>query len=336
MLYVLFGSDNFSLTQELNRIKKCVNDDTSAGANITVLEGSQISLSDLKVTCETLPFLAEKRLVIINGLLKRFDAKAKTTTVKKSPRATDQIKEWQQIANCINNLPDTTILVLVDGEISNRNPLFKEITPVANIKAFSLLRRTELLTWIKKRVAQIGGKISTPAVDLVAKLVGNDLWTMTNEIDKLVLFTGGRLIEEKDIKAIVSHSQEANVFTMVDAILEGKTGFAEELLQQLLYRGAAPTYLLWMLHRQVRFIILVKELKALKKSMVEIQSRLGLSDFPLQKTQEQATKYSLEQLRSFYDKLLETDLAIKTGIYDGELALNILVVELCGTDVTLS
>jgi DNA polymerase-3 subunit delta len=84
-----------------------------------------------------------------------------------------------------------------------------------------------------------------------------------------------------------------------------------------------------MLHRQVRFIVLAKDLKAQKKSNAEIQSKLGLSDFPLQKTLEQADKYSLERLKMFYDKLLETDLAIKTGKYDGELALYILVVELC-------
>jgi DNA polymerase-3 subunit delta len=329
LLYILCGPDNYTLTQELNRIKKSAGNDAAAGTNIMELEGDKLSLSEFRVACETVPFLAEKRLVIINGLLERFEPKARPAPAKKTARTADQPKEWQLLTDCIKNIPDTTILVLVDSEVSNQNPLLKEISPKAQVKTFPLLKRTELPVWIQKRVAQAGGKISTQAIDLMAKLVGNDLWVMANEIDKLVLFTNGKSIEENDVKAIVSHAQEANVFAMVDAILEGKTGFAEELLQQLLNRGAAPTYLLWMLHRQVRFIVLAKDLKAQKKSNAEIQSKLGLSDFPLQKTLEQADKYSLERLKMFYDKLLETDLAIKTGKYDGELALYILVVELC-------
>ena len=69
MLYILCGPDNYTLTQELNRIKKSVNDDAAAGTNIMELEGDKLSLSDFRVDCETVPFLAEKRLVIINGLL---------------------------------------------------------------------------------------------------------------------------------------------------------------------------------------------------------------------------------------------------------------------------
>ncbi|MFC2068855.1 hypothetical protein ACFLTP_07630, partial [Chloroflexota bacterium] len=58
--------------------------------------------------------------------------------------------------------------------------------------------------------------------------------------------------------------------------------------------------------------------------------RLGLtSEFALNKIVEQANKYSITQLKIVYNKLLETDLSIKTGRYSGELALNILIAELC-------
>lgn len=333
MLYVLYGPDNYSLHQELDSIKQSVGSDIAAGSNVMELEGEKISLTDINIACETVPFLADKRLVIINGLLERFDTKPKQALSKKPSKTGDQSKDWQQIVDCLNNLPDTTILVLMDTQVSARNPLLKEISAKAKIKAFPLLKKADLTGWIQKRVVQSGGKISTDAVTLMAKLVGNDLWAMANEIDKLVLYTNGRFIEDKDVTAIVSHAQETSVFAMVDAILENRIGFAEELLEQLMERGAMPTYLLWMLHRQVRFIVLAKELIAQKKSKLDIQSELGLSDYPLQKTLEQADKYSMPRLKIFYEKLLETDIAIKTGKYDGELALNILVVELCGSGV---
>jgi DNA polymerase-3 subunit delta len=129
---------------------------------------------------------------------------------------------------------------------------------------------------------------------------------------------------------VVSYVQEANVFAMVDAILEFKAGVAEQLLEQLLQQGATPAYLLAMLSRQVRMIVRVKDLKSQGKSEAEIQNKLALaSDFVLRKTSEQAGRYSLARLKEVYHKLLEADLAIKTGRLDPELALNILIAELC-------
>ena len=134
---------------------------------------------------------------------------------------------------------------------------------------------------------------------------------------------------------IVSYAQQANVFAMIDAIFEFKAGVAEQLLQQLLQRGAAPAYLLVMLARQVQMIVRAKELVRQRKSRLEIQSKLGLpSEFALDKTLEQASRYPLERLKQAYDRLLETDIAIKTGKYNGELALNMLIAELCQLDKT--
>jgi DNA polymerase-3 subunit delta len=153
---------------------------------------------------------------------------------------------------------------------------------------------------------------------------------MHNEINKLALFTSGRRIEEGDVSKVVSYARQANVFAMVDAVLEGKIGLAEKLLCQLLEAGATPPYILVMLSRQIRLMVRVKALRSQGKSETEIQRRLGLaSDFVFRKTLDQAKRYPLALIREVYRHLLEADLAIKTGRYDGELALNILVARLC-------
>ena len=184
--------------------------------------------------------------------------------------------------------------------------------------------------WIQQRVKAEGASISPQAVNLLARLVGSNLWIMASEINKLALFAAGRRIEEAEVRATVSHAQEASVFAMVDAILESRAGVAGQLLQQLLREGAAPAYLLVMLSRQVQRIVRAKELSRQRQSKAEIQKRLGLvSDFALQKVLEQAGRYPLARFKEVHRKLLETDLSIKTGKYEGELALNILVAELC-------
>jgi len=233
------------------------------------------------------------------------------------------------LADCISELPDSIVLVLIDGKIKSNNPLLRELSAKAEVKSFPLLKDAELRQWIKGRVTREGGSISAPAVNLLAKLVGSNLWAMANEINKLALFTLGRRIEEDDIKMVVSYAQEANVFAMVDAILDFKAGVAEQLLQQLLRGGAAPAYLLVMLSRQVRMIVQVKELIKQGKPKIEIQDKLGLTrEFVWRKTLEQAGKYPWARLKEVYHKLLEADLSIKTGKYGGELTLNLLIAEL--------
>jgi len=153
---------------------------------------------------------------------------------------------------------------------------------------------------------------------------------MSSEIGKLMLFAVGRRIEEEDVRQVVSYSQQVSVFAMVDAIVEFRAQAAERSLQQLLHRGASPSYLLAMLSRQLRLIVRTKDIQAERMSPGELRSRLGLtSEFVAQKTLEQASRYSFPRLKQVYQQLLETDLAIKTGEYEPELALNILVAELC-------
>jgi len=330
LLYLLLGEDDFSISQLLEEIKRGMGDQTTLVANTSVLDGQQVNLNQLSAVSETLPFLAERRLVIIEGLLQRFEPKSKPRRQKKASRIPKRENEHELFAACINRMPDTTVLVLIDSGIKDANPLLKRLSNKAEIRQFPLLKGANLRQWVQKRVSEEGGGISPRAVDLLSRLVGSNLWVLANEINKLVLFNSGRSIEEEDIKKVTSYAQQASVFAMVDAVLESKAAVAQQTLQQLLQRGASVAYLLAMLSRQVHMIVCLKELRKHKKTVAEIKNRLGLtSEFALRKTLEQADKYGLERLKEVYHKLLETDLSIKTGKYDDEIALNILVAELC-------
>jgi DNA polymerase-3 subunit delta len=330
LLYILVGEDDFSLARSLEEIKQGLGDQSLLVANTTVLDGQQVTLDQLRTVVETVPFLADKRLVIVHGLLRRFEAGGKPRRRKKAAPPAGKEPEYKPFADHLSRIPDGTVLVLVDGKIKGSNPLLKQLSPRAEVRSFPILRNDGLRQWIRRGVAEQGASISPEAVDLLAKLVGGNLWIMTNEISKLALFASGRRIEMEDIKAIVSLAQQTSVFAMVDAILDFKAGVAEQLLEQLLERGASPAYLLVMLSRQVRMIVQARELRRQRRPDVEIQDRLGLtSEFALRKTLDQAQRYSLERLREVYNKLLETDLSIKTGKYEGGLALNLLIAELC-------
>jgi len=330
LLYILLGQDDFSIHQSLEEIKKSMGDQALLATNTTALDGQQLTLDQLRTACETAPFLAERRLVIANGLLERFEPKTKSRRRGKTTQASNQKDDYKSLASCIIKIPDSTTLVLIDGRIRSNNPLLRELSAKAQVKSFPLLKNAQLQQWIGRRAKQEGGSISPEAVNLLTKLIGSNLWVMTSEINKLVLFASGRRIEEEDVRKSVSQVQEANVFAMVDAILEFKVGVAEQSLQRLLESGAAPAYLMVMLSRQFQMIVRAKELRNQGKSEAETQDKLGLtSDFALRKVLELANRYPMRQIIDIYHKLLETDLSIKTGKYDGELALNLLIADLC-------
>jgi DNA polymerase-3 subunit delta len=326
LLYILLGPDDFSISEWLSRAKKGLGDESVLEANTTVLDGQQVTPEQLGAAAGAMPFLAEKRLVIVNGLLERFEQKSKPGGRRK---AAAEDNGSAAFGNCLKNLPPSSIVVLADGTAGVGNKLYRELGPLAEVKSFPRLRRDSLNRWIKKRVKEEGGRITPGAVELLAQLVGGNLWIMAGEVSKLSLYAFRDTIDEEAVKRVVGYSQQATVFAMVDAILEFKVRAAQKALGQLLQAGGTPSYLLYMLTRQVRLILRAKELRRRGLPEKEIQEKLGLThDFVWRKTLTQAAGYSMARLKEIYTKLLETDLAIKTGRYNGELAVNILVAEL--------
>lgn len=328
MLYILHGADEYSINTELNVIKQSVGDPALLVTNSITIDGDSVTENDLRIACETVPFLADKRLVIIYGLLERFASKQSIRTISKS--SGKRMINYEVFVDIIRNIPDSTILVLIETELKETNPFFKIISNNAHVKAFPLLKSSQLREWISRCVIEKGGSISPSAITLLTRLIGSNLWTMSTELEKLLVYADGNRIEDRDVKTLVSYSQQANIFAMVDAIVEFNIQKAESLLQQLLNEGNSPTQLLAMLNRQMRLIVRAREMKLQRLAENEIRSRLGLSaDWLVRKTLEQTSRYTLPRIKQVYHQLLETDIAIKTGRYDGELALNILIAELC-------
>jgi len=204
----------------------------------------------------------------------------------------------------------------------------QKLSPLAEIRVFPMLRAKSLKVWIQERVTKESSTITPQAVNLLAELIGGNLWVMDSEIAKLLLYTQGRPIDGEDVRQLVSYAQEANIFILVDAVLEGQTRTAQSMLHRLYQEGASPNYILTMISRQFRLVALASGLSS-GLSRQELQDELGLtSSYALERTLSQAKLYDFESIKQAYNKLLEMDLAVKTGKYDGQLALELLVAEL--------
>ena len=330
MFYILHGQDDFSLYQTLEKIEADLGDPQMLAVNTTRLDGQKLTLSGLKQNCNAAPFLSSYRLVIVDALLNRFEPQPGKRQFSKraATKSTNELGEWAGLASYVKQMTSTTVLILVDGKISDYNPLLRKLSPLAKVKTFPLLQGRGLAAWIQQRVSEEGGSITSDAVSLLAELIGGNLWTMNNEITKLLLYTRGRTIAEEDVRQLVSYAQEANIFVLVDAVVEGQVQKAQLTLYRLYQEGDSPTHILAMITRQFRLIAQARELGS-GLSRQQIQDKLGLtSNYALDKTLSQAKLYDFEHIRRAYDKLLEADLAIKTGKYSDQLALELLVAEI--------
>jgi len=330
VLYILYGKDVFSLQQALEEIKNELGNKEMLEVNTSVLDGQQLRLSQLVDACSTVPFLCPCRLVIVKGLLGRLETKfgAERRTARSKAKNNSALEEWTGLAEYIKQMPPTTLLVLIDGEVKAGNRLMKSLAPLAKIKSFPPLNDRSLSDWVQGRIKEGGGNISPAALKLLVGLVGADLWVMSGEIDKLLAYCSGQVITEDDVKQLTSYAREVNIFALVDAILEGRRSQAQQLLHRLLRDGASPAYILAMITRQLRLIVMAKDLGRKKSRTGILNSLEPISDFSLDKAARQAEAFTLERIKEAYHKLLETDVAIKTGKYEGDLALDLLVVEL--------
>jgi len=315
LLHILFGANDFSIREEMTKIRDGLGDGDLLASNTTVFEGRQLKLNQLIDACSAMPFLGSHRLIIVEGLLGLGEGNA---------------GDWLALKDFVRVMPETTVLVLIDGQIKRDNPLLRELGSLASVKQFSMLRGGALRGWIEGRVADSGGAISASAARMLAALAGDSLWVLATEIEKLLLYASERRIEVEDVNRVVSSAREASVFAMVDALIEGRASPAARLLHQLLDGGATAPYLLVMITRQLRLLLRAKELSVEGIPASVIKGRLGIaSDYTLTKALEQSKRYSMKRLEQVYRKLLDTDLAIKRGVWKGELALDLLVAELC-------
>lgn len=331
VFYVLYGRDDFSLREDLARIKGELDSDGMLSSNTDVLDGRQVTPEQLMAICDTMPFLSAQRLVLVEGLLKRFDRPQRPRRGARAAKreSTEALEHWLGLADYAQRMPNTTTLVLVDEELSLDNPLLKALSSAGQVRQFRPLRPGAVLQWILERAQNRGVDISPAAARLLADLVGNNLWLLASELDKLAAYAQGRRIEGADVRALVSEARQVNIFAMVDAIVERRAAVALRLLRQLTTAGAEGGYLLAMVIRQYRLIIQARELMTAGLPTQEIGQRLGVtSEFVLQRILDQAQRYSLSRLKAAYRRLLEADVGVKRGHYGEEMALELLVHDL--------
>ncbi len=329
--YVLYGEDEFTRSETLLEFKRRLGNPDTVDLNTIVLDGRNLTLGKLRHACDAVPFLSDRRLVIVEGLLSWL-----------TPREGQALQEAKQelldaLCDYLPHLPPTTRLVLVeDAELPSRHPVLKLTKQHERgyVKRFQCPDSRELPRWITKRAEKYGGQIEPRAAHHLSAVVGSNLRLLDQEALKLVTYTDEeRAITQADVDRLVPYSQDAVIFDLVDALgsRDGRT--AAQTLHRLMEEGEHPLALLGMIVRQFRLLIQVKALKDQGVSSPDVATTLGIHPFPARKLYSQATHFTPAQLEKVYRHLSEIDVDIKTGEVDAEVALDLLVAGLAATEI---
>ncbi len=329
MFYLFHGEDEYSRALALAEMKAKVGDPSISELNIISLDGEALTMEELIRSCDALPFLSQRRLVIVRDLLSQFEPR-RGAKKRELPPAKRELVEG--LKEYLPRMPQTTRLVLVEGRrISKSNPIHRLASQLEGgfIKEFRPPKGERLRQWIRERVKEKGGQISPSAVEELANFLGNDLRLLDQEIEKLLTYTGERPIEKEDVHLLVSQVQVATIFSLVDALGHRDSRKATLYLHELMDAGQPLLYIFFMITRQFRLLLQAKELQIEGLGWRAIQTRLGLHPFVAQKLAEQAGNFSRSRLETIHRRLLEVDTAIKTGQMEPQLALDLLAIELC-------
>ena len=325
--YLIYG-DTFLVSERLKQIESEITNDTVLDSNHHKISASDANLDELRNICYALPFLDPIRLVVIDNLMGTLDGNRPGNKTRNN-KSRSKIGSWEQLPDIIQNMPDTTHTIFIDHDISKSNPLLKKLEPLCQSYYLPTPVRDDLLRWIKNRSEQQHYKITPAAIRLLADLVGNDLWTLHNELDKLGLYVQNQPIEENHVRDLVSQIRESSIFQFVDAIVEKRKGQALRLLHELHREGQDASYIFAMINRQLRLITLTKDLLSSGVSKQAIGTRLRInSQFVVEKTLAQTNRWSNQDIRHHYETLTESDLAIKEGRLDPDTALHVLIHDL--------
>jgi DNA polymerase-3 subunit delta len=339
LIYVLWGSDRFTRDEQVRSLKRRMLAEPCGEYNLTVLSGDDVAVRDVRGVADALPFMGDRRLVVVQGLLSRVAgggkgsarkgrgtrsaAPAKTAKVK-AVEASPETGPAVELSALLHELPDSTALVLVEDQI---DPAAVEaLLPPdrSHVRGYERPKPAELGRWIEKRAKQHGGRLEAAAMRQLTQLAPDDLGLLDSEVAKLITYAGDRAVTVDDVH-LLSASPEVTIFGLLDALGQNQRGPALVHLRQLFQRGERPEGIIPQIAASLRRLIQARELIDQGVRGPAMASRMGAHPFVAEKTERQARPYRVRQLEGALRTLLQTDRAIKTGEMDPELALELFI-----------
>ena len=309
-VYLLYGEEEYLKKQYRDKLKKAISGDDTM--NYSYFEGNKIVVKEVIDMANTLPFFAEKRLIVIenSGFFK---------------------SSQEELADFIKNMPDYLIFVFVESEVDKRNKVYKAVGTAGYICEMKQQSTSVLVQWIVTLLKNEGKTIDRPAVDLLLSKTGAGMDLIYAEVEKLVSYCIDRpQITAEDVEAVCTTQTTSRIFDMITAIATKKQKQALELYYDLLLLKEPPMRILFLMTREYRLLFHVKGLMVNGYGKKEIASKAGIHPFAAGRYMDAAKRYELGELRTVMEEGAQLEQNVKTGLMTDTLAVELFIVKNSG------
>ena len=306
-IYLLYGAEAYLRKQYRDRLKNAIIGDDNM--NYHYYEGKDISIGEVIDQAETLPFFAEKRLIILenSGFFK---------------------SGGEQLAEYLSAPSDTTFFLFVETEVDKRSRLYKAASSKGCAVEFAIQDENTLKKWILGMVKKENKKISESALNFLLEKTGTDMENIRKETEKLFCYCMDKdAITEADIEEICTKRIGNHIFDMVSAIADKKQKQALELYYELLAQKEPPMRILFLIARQFNLLLQVKELKGKGYQNKAIGEKVGLPGFIAGKYVVQASRFKTREIRDAVEACVAAEEAIKTGRLNDNMSVEMLIIQ---------
>ncbi len=306
-VYLLYGEERYLVNQYKTKLRKALGD-AEDQMNNHLYRGKDISVGEIIDLAETLPFLAERRVIMIedSGLFK---------------------SGGEQMAEYLGSPNETTFFLFVESEVDKRSKLFKTVSSKGYVCEFAKQEEATLRRWVKSLLNKEGKSASDFTLQLLLSKTGNDMDNIHMEVEKLICYCMDReIIEESDVEAVCITRISNHVFDMVDAIAAKNQRKVMDLYYDLMALKEPPMRILFLIARQCNLLMQVKEMQQNHVQQRDMAPVLAVPPFAVKKYVAQAEKFSAKQLRNALTKCVETEEQVKTGVMDDVLSLEVLLM----------
>lgn len=305
-VYLIYGDEDYLRKQYKERMKTALVGDDSM--NYSYYEGKGISVKSLIDLGETLPFFAERRLIVVEN--SGFFSSSQDELV-------DYLKE----------MPETTYFLFVEKDVDKRNKLYKTVNTLGYAANMTAPDERTLMRWIAGLLKAEQRVMRETTMRYFLERIDTDMENIRRELEKLVFYTeGAEEITIEDIDAVTTVHTESQIYDMVKVISEKKQEKALKLYYELITQKEPPMKILYWITRQFNQLYQIKDLEGKGYPDHVIAERMGIRDFIVRKNKALCQAFSLAELRKAVQLCVEREEDVKTGRLNDKMAVELLIV----------
>ena len=307
-IYLLCGEEDYLKRAYKQQLKQAIVENDSM--NYNYFTEKNFELHDLISICDTMPFFEEHRLVVVedSGFFK---------------------SAQEELTKYLDQIPESTILVFVESQVDKRLALYKKVKAKGYVCELKTPGEQELLKWAFGFIKRDGKKIKEDTLKLFLKMVGDDMETISNELEKLLCYCMEQeVIREEDVLEICIKQIDVRIFDLFDAIACGNQKKTLDIYYELVENKEPLMRILFMLGRQFQQLAMVRQLDQKGYSPKNMVTPVGVkSEWVIKQLLRQAKVFSFQQLKGAVKDCVEQEELVKTGGLDEKIAVESILIK---------